>query len=127
MKPNLIAAAEIDRLDTWAKYSAPMCVQPVAHQLQSLVGIAQRDPFAPNAGEHLRIVAHVEGNAIEQRCGFLPPTLRLQLANLAQVTLRLEIDGEFAQALRALAGRYLRTRQLSVPEQTYKQTTCVWP
>ncbi|MGH8346764.1 MAG: YkgJ family cysteine cluster protein, partial [Pseudomonas sp.] len=22
MKPNLIAAAEIDRLDTWAKYSA---------------------------------------------------------------------------------------------------------
>ena len=25
MKSNLIAAAEIDRLDTWAKYSAPMC------------------------------------------------------------------------------------------------------
>ncbi|MQT72256.1 YkgJ family cysteine cluster protein, partial [Pseudomonas sp. FSL R10-0071] len=24
MKSNLIAAAEIDRLDTWAKYSAPM-------------------------------------------------------------------------------------------------------
>ena len=25
MKSNLIAAAEIDRLDTWAKYTAPMC------------------------------------------------------------------------------------------------------
>lgn len=53
MKPNLIAAAEIDRLDTWAKYSAPMCgscvssccTLPVEVKIKDLVRIGVVDEF----------------------------------------------------------------------------------
>jgi hypothetical protein len=53
MKPNLIAAAEIDRLDTWAKYSAPMCgscissccTLPVEVKIKDLIRIGVVDEF----------------------------------------------------------------------------------
>ncbi len=53
MKPNLIAAAEIDRLDTWAKYSAPMCgsclssccTLPVEVKIKDLIRIGMVDEF----------------------------------------------------------------------------------
>ena len=53
MKSNLIAAAEIDRLDTWAKYSAPMCgsctssccTLPVEVKVKDLVRIGLVDEF----------------------------------------------------------------------------------
>lgn len=53
MKPNLIAAAEIDRLDTWAKYSAPMCgscvssccTLPVEVKIKDLIRIGIVDEF----------------------------------------------------------------------------------
>ena len=53
MKPNLIAAAEIDRLDTWAKYTAPMCgscissccTLPVEVKIKDLVRIGVVDEF----------------------------------------------------------------------------------
>ncbi|MET0848570.1 MAG: YkgJ family cysteine cluster protein [Pseudomonas sp.] len=53
MKSNLIAAAEIDRLDTWAKYSAPMCgscvssccTLPVEVKIKDLIRIGIVDEF----------------------------------------------------------------------------------
>lgn len=53
MKPNLIAAAEIDRLDTWARYSAPMCgscvssccTLPVEVKIKDLIRIGIVDEF----------------------------------------------------------------------------------
>ena len=53
MKSNLIAAAEIDRLDTWAKYSAPMCgscissccTLPVEVKVKDLIRIGLVDEF----------------------------------------------------------------------------------
>jgi Fe-S-cluster containining protein len=53
MKPTLIAAAEIDRLDTWAKYSAPMCgacissccTLPVEVKIKDLIRIGIVDEF----------------------------------------------------------------------------------
>jgi len=53
MKPNLIAAAEIDRLDTWAKYSAPMCgscvssccTLPVEVKIKDLVRMSNNDCY----------------------------------------------------------------------------------
>ena len=60
MKPNLIAAAEIDRLDTWAKYSAPMCgscissccTLPVEVKIKDLIRIGIVDEF--ERGRHER-------------------------------------------------------------------------
>ena len=53
MKSNLIAAAEIDRIDTWAKYSAPMCgscissccTLPVEVKIKDLIRIGIVDEF----------------------------------------------------------------------------------
>lgn len=53
MKSNLIAAAEIDRLDTWAKYTAPMCgscmssccTLPVEVKIKDLIRIGIVDEF----------------------------------------------------------------------------------
>ena len=53
MNSNLIAAAEIDRLDTWAKYSAPMCgscmssccTLPVEVKIKDLIRIGIVDEF----------------------------------------------------------------------------------
>ena len=54
MKSNLIAAAEIDRLDTWAKYSAPMCgscissccTLPVEVKVKDLIRAKGIEPLA---------------------------------------------------------------------------------
>ena len=53
MKNNLIAAAELDRLDTWAKYTADMChscmssccTLPVEVRLNDLIRIGVVDEF----------------------------------------------------------------------------------
>jgi Fe-S-cluster containining protein len=53
MKSSLIAAAEVDRLDTWQKYSAPMCgacistccTLPVEVKIKDLIRIGVVDEF----------------------------------------------------------------------------------
>jgi len=53
MKPTLIAAAEIDRIDTWAKYSSHMCggcissccTLPVEVKIKDLIRIGIVDEF----------------------------------------------------------------------------------
>ncbi|TXR41362.1 YkgJ family cysteine cluster protein [Pseudomonas wenzhouensis] len=53
MKPRLIAAAEIDRLETWAKYTADMChscissccTLPVEVRLNDLIRLELVDEF----------------------------------------------------------------------------------
>jgi hypothetical protein len=58
MKNNLIAAAELDRLDTWAKYTADMChscmssccTLPVEARIGDLIRIGVVDDFERGSG-----------------------------------------------------------------------------
>lgn len=79
-----------------------MAGQPLLHQAQAVVGIAERDGLASHRGEHLRVRARGVGGLPQQGACIVRAAGGQGEAALAQQLLGAQVAAQFAHALGAL-------------------------